>query len=114
MEVALGSLRDEGASVGELAHRLGYQSEAAFARAFKRVMGGPPRRSDGVPRVPGRQHSCRPLADRRLTYAFAGSNLSFARLRSAGTRVGYSRVKHARQTEPSGSRVASCIPASER
>jgi AraC-like DNA-binding protein len=42
MQVALGSLRDEGATVGELAARLGYRSEAAFARAFKRVMGVPP------------------------------------------------------------------------
>jgi AraC-like DNA-binding protein len=42
MEVALGLLRDEGATVGELAHQLGYRSEAAFARAFKRVIGVPP------------------------------------------------------------------------
>jgi AraC-like DNA-binding protein len=42
MQVALGSLRDEGATVGELANRLGYRSEAAFARAFKRVIGFPP------------------------------------------------------------------------
>ena len=42
MQVALGSLRDEGATVAELANQLGYRSEAAFARAFKRVMGVPP------------------------------------------------------------------------
>lgn len=42
MQVALGSLRDGGATVGELAHQLGYRSEAAFARAFKRVIGVPP------------------------------------------------------------------------
>jgi AraC-like DNA-binding protein len=42
MQVALGSLRDEGATVGQLANQLGYRSEAAFARAFKRVMGVPP------------------------------------------------------------------------
>jgi AraC-like DNA-binding protein len=42
MQVALGALRDEGATVGELAGRLGYRSEAAFARAFKRVMGFAP------------------------------------------------------------------------
>jgi AraC-like DNA-binding protein len=42
MQVAFGSLRDEGATVGELANQLGYRSEAAFARAFKRVMGVPP------------------------------------------------------------------------
>jgi AraC-like DNA-binding protein len=42
MQVALSSLRDDGATVGELASRLGYRSEAAFARAFKRVTGVPP------------------------------------------------------------------------
>jgi AraC-like DNA-binding protein len=42
MQVALGSLRDDHATVAELAGRLGYRSEAAFARAFKRVMGIPP------------------------------------------------------------------------
>jgi AraC-like DNA-binding protein len=36
--VALG----EGARVGELAGRLGYESEAAFSRAYKRVVGVPP------------------------------------------------------------------------
>ena len=42
MHVAAVALRDEGATVGELARRLGYRSEAAFARAFKRVVGVPP------------------------------------------------------------------------
>jgi AraC-like DNA-binding protein len=42
MQVALNALRDEGASVAELASRLGYRSEAAFARAFKRVIGVSP------------------------------------------------------------------------
>ena len=32
----------QGATVGQLAGRLGYASEAAFARAFKRVTGTPP------------------------------------------------------------------------
>ena len=41
MHVALSSLR-EGAAVGELASQLGYRSEAAFARAFKRIIGVPP------------------------------------------------------------------------
>ena len=35
-------LKEEGATVAELANRLGYRSEAAFARAFKRVIGVPP------------------------------------------------------------------------
>ena len=42
MYVAVGILREEQATVGELAARLGYRSEAAFARAFKRVIGLPP------------------------------------------------------------------------
>jgi AraC-like DNA-binding protein len=42
MQVAVSALKDEGATVGELANRLGYRSEAAFARAFKRVVGMPP------------------------------------------------------------------------
>jgi AraC-like DNA-binding protein len=41
MHVAVDSLR-EGAIVAELARRLGYRSEAAFARAFKRVIGVSP------------------------------------------------------------------------
>jgi AraC-like DNA-binding protein len=42
MRVAINALQDERATVAELAHRLGYRSEAAFARAFKRVIGVPP------------------------------------------------------------------------
>jgi len=42
MHVALDWLKEEGATVGELASRLGYQSEAAFSRAFKRVIGVSP------------------------------------------------------------------------
>jgi AraC-like DNA-binding protein len=42
MLVAVDALREDGATVGELAMRLGYRSEAAFARAFKRVVGVPP------------------------------------------------------------------------
>ena len=42
MQVAQSVLETEGATVGELADRLGYKSEAAFARAFKRVTGVPP------------------------------------------------------------------------
>lgn len=42
MHVALAALREERVTVGELAARLGYRSEAAFARAFKRVIGQPP------------------------------------------------------------------------
>ncbi|MGH2744345.1 MAG: AraC family transcriptional regulator [Thermoleophilaceae bacterium] len=42
MYVAHTALREDGATVAELANRLGYRSEAAFARAFKRVVGLPP------------------------------------------------------------------------
>ena len=42
MQVAQSALETEGATVAELADRLGYRSEAAFARAFKRVIGVPP------------------------------------------------------------------------
>src|SRR6185503_17634803 len=42
MHVASGWLENERASVGEVASRLGYESEAAFSRAFKRFVGGPP------------------------------------------------------------------------
>jgi AraC-like DNA-binding protein len=42
MQVARDALETEDATVAELADRLGYKSEAAFARAFKRVTGMPP------------------------------------------------------------------------
>jgi AraC-like DNA-binding protein len=42
MRVAVNALQDEQATVAELANRLGYRSEAAFARAFKRVIGVAP------------------------------------------------------------------------
>ncbi|WP_205699416.1 AraC family transcriptional regulator [Conexibacter sp. SYSU D00693] len=42
MQVATEALRAGETTVGELAARLGYRSEAAFARAFKRVVGTPP------------------------------------------------------------------------
>jgi AraC-like DNA-binding protein len=50
MHVAVAALKEEGATVGQLADRLGYRSEAAFSRAFKRVIGVAPgaiRRSAG-------------------------------------------------------------------
>src|SRR5918992_3687198 len=42
MHLALHALETEEVTVGELAYRFGYRSEAAFARAFKRVIGIPP------------------------------------------------------------------------
>jgi AraC-like DNA-binding protein len=42
MQVAATSLREERSTLGELALRLGYGSEAAFSRAFKRIIGVSP------------------------------------------------------------------------
>jgi AraC-like DNA-binding protein len=42
MNMALTWLKKENVSLGELADRLGYQSEAAFSRAFKRFIGVSP------------------------------------------------------------------------
>jgi AraC-like DNA-binding protein len=39
MQLALRWLREEDTPVGDLSRRLGYESEAAFSRAFKRFMG---------------------------------------------------------------------------
>jgi AraC-like DNA-binding protein len=59
MQIALDLLQDDEATVGEAALRLGYQSEAAFSRAFKRAIGVSPgavRRSgtSGQPNAPTR------------------------------------------------------------
>ena len=53
----------------------------------------------------------RPEVDR--CQARAGSNRSFASRRSSGIRVGYSPVRHARQSADAGRRVAAWSPASE-
>jgi AraC-like DNA-binding protein len=43
MQLALASLRQQGrVDIGQLAERVGYQSESAFNRAFKRHVGQPP------------------------------------------------------------------------
>jgi AraC-like DNA-binding protein len=42
MHLALSALREEEVTVAGLASRLGYRSEAAFSRAFKRVIGVSP------------------------------------------------------------------------
>jgi AraC-like DNA-binding protein len=43
-QVARSWLAEDGVTVGEVAGRLGYQSEAAFCRALKRVVGDVARR----------------------------------------------------------------------
>ncbi len=67
MHVALNALKEERPALGELASRLGYQSEAAFSRAFKRFIGispGAVRRNPEAARArPGR--TGRPGADSR-------------------------------------------------
>ena len=42
MQVALRWLREDDTAVSEMASRLGYESEAAFSRAFKRFLGFSP------------------------------------------------------------------------
>ena len=42
MQTAVAWLKDDALTVGSIAARLGYESEAAFNRAFKRVIGKPP------------------------------------------------------------------------
>jgi AraC-like DNA-binding protein len=50
MQMAVDTLKEQGSTVAELASRLGYRSEAAFARAFKRVIGQPPGAIKRTPR----------------------------------------------------------------
>lgn len=45
MNLAPGWLREGDVGIATLAERLGYRSEAAFSRAFKRCQGGRPERS---------------------------------------------------------------------
>ena len=42
MDLASGLLRTTNLGVAEIAERVGYESEAAFSRAFKRVFGKAP------------------------------------------------------------------------
>ena len=51
MQVAAATLRDSGATVADVAASVGYESEAAFSRAFKRIVGVSPgaRRSGARP-----------------------------------------------------------------
>ena len=53
MHLARDALTEQGSTVAELASRLGYRSEAAFARAFKRVIGTPPGAVRRAPRASG-------------------------------------------------------------
>jgi AraC-like DNA-binding protein len=42
MQLAANYLRGGTESVAQIANRVGYDSEAAFSRAFKKVVGAPP------------------------------------------------------------------------
>lgn len=42
MQIASGLLREGRGNVSDIALQVGYDSEAAFARAFKRLVGSPP------------------------------------------------------------------------
>lgn len=53
MHLALERMRDDHATVGEVAAELGYRSEAAFSRAFKRTVGVSPGRVRAGAPVPG-------------------------------------------------------------
>jgi len=50
MQVARDRLQHDDISVSELATQLGYESEAAFKRAFKRTIGTNPPEPPGAPR----------------------------------------------------------------
>jgi AraC-like DNA-binding protein len=64
MQVALDRLQHDDVPIAELAARLGYESEAAFSRAFKRTVGispGAARRSppDSLPETAHLATACR-------------------------------------------------------
>ena len=65
MRRAEGWLADEGATVGEVAARLGYRSEAAFSHAFRRRVGSPP----GAFRRRGARHTPRSSSETRAASA---------------------------------------------
>jgi AraC-like DNA-binding protein len=83
MHTALTVLREEGADIGELATRVGYESEAAFSRAFKRLIGTTPgvvRRTRPEFAPDTRWRAKRPVRSDRMPKANARS------VRAAGSR----------------------------
>jgi AraC-like DNA-binding protein len=70
IQLARQMLREDSHSIPEIAERVGYESEAAFSRAFKRLVGKPPA-AWGRAAVPGgqpqRRMPARPPATRRAT-----------------------------------------------
>jgi AraC-like DNA-binding protein len=77
MEFAVKALRDDGATVAELASRLGYRSQAAFARAFKREVGVAPGRDQAVRSGPDRSRAGRPGANRSSLFAVLDPQLKY-------------------------------------
>jgi AraC-like DNA-binding protein len=53
MQLAANQLRSSTESVAEIANRVGYESEAAFSRAFKKAVGAPPSEWRKTPQAPG-------------------------------------------------------------
>ncbi len=62
MHLAVTWLREESLNLGEMASRLGYESEAAFSRAFKRFIGEAP----GAIRRQSKEHNARTVPTRPI------------------------------------------------
>ena len=79
LKVAAGMLRQEGRSAAEIAFLVGFGSEAAFNRAFRREYGKPPVAWSRCPSPPG---SASDLPEQQVRYCTAGD----------GTRLAWSAV----------------------
>jgi AraC-like DNA-binding protein len=94
MQVATQRLRDTSASIAQVAEAIGYDSEAAFSRAFKKAFGTAPgswRRSNSSP-ISRAKPSTDWFGPRRLTgTTYIGS------LHSASVRCGAQFRKHYRE-----------------
>lgn len=86
MHVAVTALREDDATVGELAPRFGYRSEAAFSRAFKRFMGVSP----GAARRSGRAANDDRLRPHRVRLG-DGAGAGASRSRESMLRTCFSR-----------------------
>jgi transcriptional regulator GlxA family with amidase domain len=63
LQLAAQALLGTPKGVAEIAAEVGYESEAAFNRAFKRAFGAPPARFRRERRVPGETRTATPTAD---------------------------------------------------